>query len=513
MLKSKVRIIFSAVIFIFVPINLSFASYSDNNDSSDQTYKNSAVQKATSSHKRNRKASRAKLLNDARESFKKHNASFHKPNSQDSPQEESGFQDDLTDSPLKKSAAVGALKPSLDNYSDFDQACLTLLEAVERERYSSEQDSAAMIPAVPDDPDSISAFIQATVAAEQGYLGEKLKSLSCRYLSTHEEHQAHLLSSISRASTSILITSWACYINDRNGGGLINGLRDAARRGVKTYLYYQKGSEVISLQAGSHPRMLWLKNIQQKQLNIHAKILMVDDTLTVGSYDWLQDPNQTRWGPSENESICLDPSIGRTFKEGIWSTIRSYRALSFNAHKVNLFEKRFDGIVPVYVQPAQDHKVTLLTTPPQHRMEFSNAFELAQNRIIFTVFSVTRLPQLLESFLPLGSLLGCLKRGASVTIIYNQEKNPADGTLHQHLSFLDPAYRPQITFIPMPNIHQKTLIVDDSTYMIGSYNFLSSADSLLDDYNYMETSVVFRGGAAQLLIKQFEQKYFIAATK
>ncbi len=92
MLKSKVRIIFSAVIFIFVPINLSFASYSDNNDSSDQTYKNSAVQKATSSHKRNRKASRAKLLNDARESFKKHNASFHKPNSQDSPQEESGFQ-------------------------------------------------------------------------------------------------------------------------------------------------------------------------------------------------------------------------------------------------------------------------------------------------------------------------------------------------------------------------------------------------------------------------------------
>lgn len=349
------------------------------------------------------------------------------------------------------------------------------------------------------------AFAQAAFAeSDKVAITPDLRVHGCRYLSTPTEHQAHLLESIRKAQRSILITSWGCYANIRNHSELVLELESAASRHVKIYIYYCKGNEMESLSLCVHPYMPHFRNIQQHQLNIHAKVLMVDDAITVGSYDWLQDPT-SKYHNSDNESLVLDAETYRAFKEELWAILRSYRALSHTPQHVASFESRFSQHQPKSLH-FTNHSVTLLTTPQMQRNVFEAAFSEAKSRIIFTVFSVTKKQDLLSYFLPLQLLETYLRTGKSLTVVYNPSESLGCPIMLQNLKPLCRKYS-QLSLLPASNIHQKTLIVDDNMYVMGSYNLLSSAETLFDAYNYMETSVVIYGAAARQLIKQFEKKH------
>lgn len=327
-----------------------------------------------------------------------------------------------------------------------------------------------------------------------------LEAYGCTYLSKVDEHQSHLIRSIRQARKSILITSWACYANSRNCPQVINELKERAERGITIYLYFYKGKEIKALQ-GPYQRF-----VKQNRLNIHAKILLIDDSnLTIGSYDWLQNPNYG--SPSENESIVLDPRYS-DLNTDIWNAIRSYRALSDNPDEVYSFEDRFNGLAPLSLTRHDNtHQLTLLTTPQMHRDEIQNVWHYAKDRIIMSVFCVTKCRDLLADFLPLDWLQGYLTSGRRLAICYNIDENLGSRCLFEHLGDLIRKFHGLLQLIPTPNLHQKTLIVDDDTYMIGSYNLLSSADTLMDPHTYMETSLLIRGDVAKILVRNFEGIY------
>jgi phosphatidylserine/phosphatidylglycerophosphate/cardiolipin synthase-like enzyme len=123
---------------------------------------------------------------------------------------------------------------------------------------------------------------------------------------------------------------------------------------------------------------------------------------------------------------------------------------------------------------------------------------------VICAFSVTAYPKVLEDFFPLELVSEFLNSGKLLQIFYNPDSTRID-FLNRHLHAFN--HYENLIFTPQKNLHQKTLIADDYFYMAGSYNLLSSADSLLDGYVNMEASLVFDGFAAQLLTSIFENKF------
>ncbi|MBS0185979.1 MAG: hypothetical protein JSS34_06540, partial [Proteobacteria bacterium] len=105
----------------------------------------------------------------------------------------------------------------------------------------------------------------------------------------------------------------------------------------------------------------------------------------------------------------------------------------------------------------------------------------------------------LSSILP-RSILDRFLKGKRLLQIFYRADDENIVLLRQYLREF--TAHPTLILTPADRLHRKTLIADDK-YVEGSFNWLSSARTLKDDYFLMETSFIFTGPAAHRFIEEF----------
>ncbi|MBS0186121.1 MAG: hypothetical protein JSS34_07270, partial [Proteobacteria bacterium] len=105
----------------------------------------------------------------------------------------------------------------------------------------------------------------------------------------------------------------------------------------------------------------------------------------------------------------------------------------------------------------------------------------------------------LSSILPRSILDRFLKAKRPLQIFYRADDENIVLLRHYLREFMA---HPTLMLVPIDKLHRKTLIADDK-YVEGSFNWLSSARTLEDDYFLMETSFVFTGSTAHKFTEEF----------
>lgn len=364
--------------------------------------------------------------------------------------------------------------------------------------------SSIAAPAARSDDASLNPKVLKTLRdAETACASDKQKSpsqkksseISSRLLTTFQQHQNHLLASIQKARKSILITSHSFSSTQKFHRQLFDALQEASSRNVKVYLYFNKDSglpdeEVHFLEAAS---------INLSNPFVHSKLLIIDRSLvTCGSFDWLSNP--LRMQSNKESSVILEGDDLNPFIEEIWDTLKKYKHVSLHPHTYSKVERKFDSLPSLVFETEEEtEEYELLTTPQQHDDFFLNCFENAQHSLTLCAPFITRDIRHLSSILPRSILDRFLKAKKLLQIFYRADDENIV-LLRQYLKEF--MAHSTLMLIPVDRLHRKTLITDDK-YVEGSFNWLSSARTLEDDYFLMETSFVFTGSTAHRFTEEF----------
>ncbi|MBP6985546.1 MAG: hypothetical protein KBB83_03015 [Alphaproteobacteria bacterium] len=326
-----------------------------------------------------------------------------------------------------------------------------------------------------------------------------------RVLKSNNDHQMFMIEAIKKARNKILITSHNFSANTKNHPHLFSALQQASEKGVKVMLCHQKG--------GLNLKGYLPKNIEKHKVNCHSKVLAVDKSiLAIGSFDWLQDPTYL-YAESLNESISFEEDRFKPFIKSVWRTAKMYKHVTNNPDAKVQINDIYENTAPETIF-GYTSDIELIQTPQRHREILKQAFYKADHSITICASIVINYPKFLEQYLPIDLVSAFLASECNVfggsgnktlQIFYNPKGRTGEKTnreiLEAHLSQV--IQRPNLILTPIEGLHQKSLIVDNDVYMIGSFNLLSSADNVIDKTHRMETSVLLTGSAASEIIKNF----------
>ena len=347
------------------------------------------------------------------------------------------------------------------------------------------------------------SFLASVDAAERTYQSQKKlqssqKELSeevhTKLLNTFESHQDHLFASIKKAKKSILITSHTFSAKLQSQRKLFDALRESSLRNVKVYLYFNndyalKDKEIDFLEE---------TGIKLSNPTVHSKLLIIDKNLiTCGSFDWLSDTIYTQ--SNKEASLVLEGKDLNPFIQDIWETLKKYNRLSYHPNTQYKIERNFRELgSQVLIDDITNEEYELLTTPHQHDEFFLECLDTAKHKITMCSPFITRDRKHLEFIFPKSTLQNFLTSGKILHIFYRANDENIR-FLREHLAAF---VVPNLLLSPVDNLHRKTLIVDDA-YVEGSFNWLSSARSLEDEYFFMETSFIIKGPKAKTFIDFF----------
>lgn len=107
------------------------------------------------------------------------------------------------------------------------------------------------------------------------------------------------------------------------------------------------------------------------------------------------------------------------------------------------------------------------------------------------------------------SIKNAVSRGIEVNIYANTNFNFLDGIpIKSAESPINDLMltKAKVTFLP--NIHNKTLWMDDSVLVEGSFNWLSAIRKKDHKFHNYESSIVYRGEKTSTLINEIERELF-----
>lgn len=401
-----------------------------------------------------------------------------------------------------------------EGHNDNEQAMLQLYEEVEYELCEEllEKENPSYQDIEGDQAEELSYYqdifeeYQEEQKADQEWLRKNSLGFEGRILKSNNDHQKFMIEAIKKARRKILITSHNFSASQKNHADLFASLRQASERGVKVMLCHQKGGLE---RKGDLPN-----SIKRHQVNCHSKVFAVDKSiLAIGSFDWLQDPTYA-YAESLNESIAFEDETFRPFIKSVWRTAKMYKHVTTSPGSKPLINSVYENAAPEIISLENEDNVELVQTPQRHRELFHKAFFTANYRISVCASVVIDNQKFLEQYLPidlvshfLASVCSgiCYNGNKELEIYYNPKGRNGGKTnreiLEAHLAKV--INRPNLILTPVGNMHQKSLIIDDSYYLIGSFNLLSSADNVVDKTHRTETSVLLKGAAASELINKF----------
>lgn len=145
-----------------------------------------------------------------------------------------------------------------------------------------------------------------------------------------------------------------------------------------------------------------------------------------------------------------------------------------------------------------------------HREALSESFEQAKERLIVVSPWITA-DALKADALP-SKIASALRRGVSVLVYTDQFLN-TEGTFGQSRTLKATAEEAAEMLVEVgaelrwtKNIHNKNLLVDDHTVILGSFNWLSARRSEADRYHRFDSSIRFRGPQAKEWIELFQRE-------
>lgn len=312
-------------------------------------------------------------------------------------------------------------------------------------------------------------------------------------ISKSDNHIKHLKHGILKATRSIFITSYGVDDEFLERENLYRLLAGAASRGVKIYIYNgalkPASSNLLSF-FNQHPL------INYDTTFTHSKIFAVDKNMvSVGSYNWLANDNS--W---EDASLCLSGTPCSDLISLLWRDLKHYRNYQFeNIHGIAEYENNFqnDHIYPYKLDPSTD--LAYIHSLKSHRNFIKNILQNASYKIVFCVPFINKDSGYQKDFTK-RLLNQALRRNVSIYFICRQN----DPNFLEFKHYLGDLLNSELMhFITMPNIHLKTVLVDDQLITEGSFNWLSASRDENSCFHNHEVTLALGGSASKKLIQDF----------
>ena len=320
---------------------------------------------------------------------------------------------------------------------------------------------------------------------------EILHSLTnAKRLSTPQSHRDYLRDAILSANKQILITSHGVDRKAFEDGGLYDLLAGASNRGVKIYIYN------IDSKDTDNKTFFQDYGISYAEAYTHGKLLAIDDKkVAIGSYNWLSSANS--W---ENATFCLSGEKCKDIVPLLWRDLKYYRNRQFNNLKqIKEYENNCQNQAVDICDLDQSTKLFYLHTLKQHRDFIAYTFQYAQSSLVFCAPFIQEKSGYQEDF-NWNLLSNTMNRGVHIYFACRAE-DPKLPSFRGYLGTL--LQSPLMHLIPLSNIHQKTIIIDDNTILEGSFNCLSAARDEKSEYHNHEVSLMLHGSQAKGFIQDF----------
>ena len=346
------------------------------------------------------------------------------------------------------------------------------------------------------------------------------------------EHINFLRSSIHNAENNILITSWKINVLDIKKSGVERDLIAARNRGVHVSLYFK---ELITLSSECLTAQDKLSQAMKKRLNRianqwvfidnHSKIFRVDNSsLAIGSWNWLSPTDKF---DGQNATVVLrgldfteanseaDKCI-EWYKQASKSldlkSIRNLNGLKYCIRRcVHSEDERrmvdtsdvFDDFL-ILSEGGQNTYLSLNVDELLEHISFSICCAKSRVVICSPFVSVNNLNWKSEDVRDLDTFYNwkqinhilntadaerALSNNVQFVLVTN--KTEASNALARYFK-KHKVYRKyigQFIFMTQPNVHQKTILIDQCTMVEGSFNFFSGASSMMSTHNNLEVSV------------------------
>lgn len=320
-------------------------------------------------------------------------------------------------------------------------------------------------------------------------------------LVTDADHKNFLINTLNSAKKSVMISSYdvspKIFYNENIGKSIIN----AAERGVNIYIYFEHDS---CYSTEDYKKLQNLQKICAKfETNCnHSKcVLKDDDTVAIGSYNWLSCFNET----SSNATIVTIGAIALELREDVWQGMRFYQSLEYgNTQGISNFCLDEDVFQPKVYGLGDHGQIEILRTPEAHHVFINQLFNNALNNIVmFSPF--VRLQNLQKNFTPkMLSRLNNRKINTTLVMLPEPCKNPEEqGKIFAILNEMQRVY-PCFAYKTQNDFHAKTL-VSDNMICEGSFNWLSAVTETSHDANNYEVSIAIKGNFALESLESFHE--------
>jgi hypothetical protein len=322
------------------------------------------------------------------------------------------------------------------------------------------------------------------------------------YLSSEDEHEDFLMDALYTARNRIVISVYKLS-HERFFGeevGIIADMIEAAKRGIDFYIYYR---EAPVFSTGNYDTLISCCK-KFEQIATHAKCLMIDDRIVaIGSYPWLGF--NTDYDESFNASLVFSGRYAPGINQDVWEAIHFYQNLADgNNRGINKFLNNRDAFSTASYRYATDQFFYTLRTSEAHHQMLTEVLENIAQRHIILLSPFIRLQKLQET-LSNTQLQNLQQRDIQILLVTlpSPAKNHNEkSSIFQHLDSLVSGYPNTFFYEIQENIHAKTLIADDFICE-GSFNWLSAAPTVEEDYNNFEMSMALRGEIAANFIEKF----------
>lgn len=315
-------------------------------------------------------------------------------------------------------------------------------------------------------------------------------------LGSYDEHLHILQVAFKEANTSILLTSYSVTQEHLKKAGLYTLIPQAIARGVKIYIYYNDQQDI-------EPSVLQFLKEQTVVLAYtytHSKILAVDrHFVAAGSFNWLSGID-ARYHPSEEGTLTLrGKEVCELLIEDFWKYIKHYRNEQFGREaRVERFEQNDENMASLIYKIDDENEISYLPVLEEHSGFLQESFERAQKRIIVCSPFISAAREY-EEDVDYGLLKQTLARGVDIYFVCASESPQ----LNQFKTFLARLASPKLQVVTVPDMHLKTIIVDEDTLAEGSFNWLSATRNRESEYHNHEQTLVIQGGKAANLIQHF----------
>ena len=311
-------------------------------------------------------------------------------------------------------------------------------------------------------------------------------------ISTPQDHMECLRDGISRATKSILITSYGVDHDVFVTGNLYPLLTSAKQRGVNIYIY-NIDSKDTDQQTSDFFKSY---NIAYDEAFTHAKIFAVDNSLvTIGSYNWLSRDNS--W---ENATLRLSGRECADLIPLLWEDLKYYRNLQFgNLRQIKQYERDPDNTETDTWELDNSTELHYIHSLESHREFIADAFESAERKIIFCAPFVNKDSGYQRDFTK-KLLNQTLCRNVHIYFVCRTDAPTLPSFRHYLGTLLD---SPFMHIITMPNIHLKTVVIDDETIAEGSFNWLSASRDEESEFHNHEVTLLLDGSGSQDAIQNF----------